>query len=399
MNYSILQPDIQEFINNNLDKNISELALSPPQFDVDWLEILNQIQAKTKSKHKLSTWFLTPIIYFPPKISIEQSSSEKTAAYKADIVSGQNLIDLSGGFGVDAFYFSKKIQEIVHCELDTKLSEIVAYNFMQMKLKNIKCFNYDSYDVLKKLDQQFDWIYVDPSRRNQDKGKVFLLQDCLPNIPTNLDFYFKYSQQILIKTAPFLDITAGLSELQNVKNIHIVAIDNDVKEVLWHIEKDYTGDICIKTINFEKEKNIVFDFIWNKKVSNTSYFLPQKYLYEPNAAIMKSGGFDQIMLQFEVFKLHKHSHLYTSNQAILFPGRSFIIEKCFDYSKQNMKKYLEKTQANLTTRNFVESVSNLRKKWRIIDGGSKYCFFTTDGNNKKTVLICKKIISDEIDIS
>lgn len=395
MKRSILDQDIQTFINKNIEKPISETALAGPLFGSDWHEVLIQIESKLKSKSKLPTWFSSPGVYFPSKIAIEQTSSEKTAAYKATLVSGESLIDLSGGFGVDSYYFSKKISRVVHCEQDEMLGQIVLHNSHILKSNNIKFYNSDSYNVLKNLNQHFDWIYVDPSRRNDIKGKVFLMEDCLPNVPKNLDFYFNYTNNILIKTAPLLDLSAGIKVLQNVKSIHIIAVENEVKEILWQLEKEYCKEINIRTVNIEKTKNTVFNFIYSKYNSNKEYKLPQKFLFEPNAAIMKSGGFDQVMLQFDVFKLQKHTHLYTSNQALDFPGRVFEIELVLDYNKINMKQFLENKTANITTRNFTETVSSIRKKWKIGEGGSQYCFFATDANNKKIVLICKKKSNDE----
>lgn len=380
------------FINENIGKSISKLALQKNPFqDVDWISILNQIEAKTKAKDKLPNWFSTENIIYPSKISIEQTSSEKTAAYKASIVSGESLIDLTGGFGVDDYYFAKKIKIVAHCEINPALSNLVKHNFEQLNVSNITCYPGDSSDTLNTLNTKWDWIYIDPSRRNDAKGKVFMLKDCLPNVPENLDFYFRNSDAVLIKTAPLLDITAGLSELKHVKTIHIVALENEVKELVWELHKDYFGNVNIKTVNSVKDKMETFDFILNKNSTFPNFSLPKKYLYEPNSAIMKSGGFDEVGSFYNLNKLHKHSHLYTSNELIPFPGRIFEIQKTFLYNKTEMKSYLEKTQANITTRNFPDSVETIRKKWKIKDGGTVYCFFTTDENNNKIVLICTKI--------
>ena len=390
---NILNNAVQEFIQKNIDADIKKLALQKNPFpEIDYVLIINQIVAKSKSRYKLPTFFENQNIIYPSKISVEQTSSEKTAEYKSLLVSGENLIDLTGGFGVDDFYFSKNLKKVVHCEIDTKLSGIVKHNFQVLNIKNIECHNNDSFEILKNYQNNFfDWIYIDPSRRNDAKGKVFMLKDCLPNVPENLEFYFNYANNILIKTAPILDISAGLLELSNVKTIHIVAIDNEVKEILWILEKNYSNTVAIKTINFGKNKNEVFDFEWNKKPEIVNYGFPKKYLFEPNAAIMKSGGFDAIANQFRLNKLHLFSHLYTSDYQIEFPGRLFKIDIELKYNKLEMKKHFENQNANITTRNFAETVENIRKKFKIKDGGNRYCFFTTNLNNEKIVLICTKI--------
>ncbi|MGG7035046.1 MAG: class I SAM-dependent methyltransferase [Flavobacterium sp.] len=392
MKKSLLQSEIQEFINKNIETDISKLAFVKNPFqEVDWIEILNQIAAKSKAKSKLPTWFSTENIIYPSKISVEQTSSEKTAQYKANLVSGESLIDLTGGFGVDDYYFSKKVKQVFHCEINSDLSQIVAHNFKQLQVANIHCISGDSYDTLQNLNQKIDWIYIDPSRRSEHKGKVFMLKDCLPNVPELLDFYFEYSSKILIKTAPILDISAGLSELKNVKTIHIVALENEVKELLWEIEKDFSGTTNIKTVNISKENTFFFEFSMSECDVHADLELPQQFLYEPNAAIMKSGCFDLIGKKFNLGKLHQHSHLYTSDKQIEFPGRIFRIEQKLNYNKADMKAFLEGKKANITTRNFSDSVETIRKKWKIKDGGDVYCFFTTDLNNNKIVLLCSKV--------
>ena len=393
MKTSLLDKNIQEFITKNVGTSIAKLALQKNPFpDTEWISILNQVEAKTKAKEKLPTWFLTENIIYPAKISIEQTSSEKTAIYKSHLISGNSIIDLTGGFGIDDYYFSKKFKSVTHCEINPELSKIVKHNFEQLQVNNCTFYADDSANVLQESNQKWDWIYVDPSRRNDAKGKVFMLKDCLPNVPESLDFYFEKANSILIKTAPLLDISAGLSELKFVKKIHIIALENEVKELLFEIENYYSGKINIKTANILNEKTDFFEFVLGDDIEIPSYALPQKYLYEPNSAIMKSGGFDQVSTIFKIDKLHKHSHLYTSDSLISFPGRVFEIEKTISYSKNDMKSNLENQQANITTRNFPDTVENIRKKWKIKNGGNIYCFFTTDKNDNKIVLICRKII-------
>src|SRR5690554_5348421 len=393
----LLKPEIQAFINSNIGTDIQKLSLYKNPFpEMDYKIILNQIEAKTKARIKLQTWFNSENIIFPSKISIEQTSSEATANYKSKLISGKNIIDLTGGFGVDCFYFSNVFERVIHCEINPELSQAVKHNFKVLKADNITCYTKDGLEVLKELNQKLDWIYIDPSRRNDSKGKVFLLKDCLPDVTTLLEEYLQYSDRILIKTSPIYDISVGISELKFIKNIHIVSIDNEVKEVLFEIHKpsksenNISSPISIKTINITSTQVEAFNFILNEEVSAT-YCEPQKYLYQPNASVMKSQGFDQISKEFKINKLHKHSHLYTSNQLIDFVGRTFEIKRVIPYKKSQMKTFLQHQKANITTRNFPETVTQIRQKWKITDGGSLYCFFTTDIKNEKIVVICEKI--------
>jgi hypothetical protein len=391
MNSSILNTEIQDFITNSLQANISKLALSKNPFPkVDWKEIINQIVSKNKSKSKLPTWFSTEEIYYPPSISIEQTSSEITAKYKSDLLSGKSIIDLTGGFGVDCYYFSKKFEKVIHCEKNIELSEIVKHNYETLQVNNIECLAQNSTEVLTNSNSTFDWIYIDPSRRSDIKGKVFLLKDCLPNVPASLDLYFSKSKNILIKTAPILDITAGINELNHIKSIHIIAIDNEVKELLWILEKEYSSEIEITSINIQKEKTDSNSFILGQNTP-TTFALPKMFLYEPNAPLLKSGGSDNLSKVLGVDKLHPHSHLFTNMKLIDFPGRRFMIETVIPFKKEELKKHVEKKKMNITTRNFPLQVEEIRKKHKIAEGGNVYTFFTTNINDEKIVLICNKI--------
>jgi len=391
MDLNILNTEIQEFINNSLQANISKLALSKNPFpELDWKEIINQIVSKNKSKSKLPSWFSTDRIYYPPSISIEQTSSEITAKFKSELLSGKSIIDLTGGFGVDCYYFSKRFEKVIHCEKNTELSAIVKHNYKNLKVENIECVAQNSTEFLSETDLKFDWIYIDPSRRSDIKGKVFLLKDCLPNVPMNLDLYFARSKNILIKTAPILDITAGINELNHIKSIHIIAIDNEVKELLWILEKDFDGEIEITSINIQKEKTDTNRFILGKN-TETTFALPNLFLYEPNASLLKSGCSNNLSKSLSVDKLHPHSYLFTNIKLIDFPGRRFIIETSIPFKKEELKKYVYGKKMNITTRNFPLAVDEIRKKYKISEGGNVYTFFTTNINDEKIVLICNKI--------
>jgi 16S rRNA G966 N2-methylase RsmD len=391
LNFDILSDDVQKFIVDNLKSDITKLILKGSPFDtVSIQELANQIIAKQKSLTKLPTWFSTKNIYYPAKISIEQTSSEITAKYKSELISGDSIIDITGGFGVDCYYFSKQFNKIIHCELNNDLSTIVKHNYQQLKTNNIDTFSGNGFDFLKNSNQSFDCIYIDPSRRSDVKGKVFLLKDCLPNVPPKIDFFLSKAKHVLIKVSPILDITNTIRDLKKVKEVHIVAINNEVKELLFLLEKDYLKEIIIKTINFQKENPQKFEFNIEEKVTS-EYLEPLTYLYEPNAAILKSGGFHQISKKLGVFKLHQHSHLYTSEKLIDFPGRVFKIENIISYDKKKLLKLLPNKKANITTRNFPKTVAQIRKETKIKDGGNLFIFFTTNLNNKPKLIICKKV--------
>lgn len=394
MNTSVLNIDVQEFIRTNLNSDITSIVLKGTSFpSIDTHEIVQQIEAKKRCEKKLPTWFSAKNVYYPNKLNIEQTSSEFTAKYKSGLISGESIIDLTGGFGVDCFYFSKQFKIVNHCEIDENLSQIVKHNYEQLKIQNINSISTDGIEYLKISSENYDWIYIDPSRRHDTKGKVFFLKDCLPNVPEYLDLLFNTSKNILIKTSPLLDFSVGISELKNVKTIHVVAVNNEVKELLWVLESGFDDTIEIKTVHLKKRTQEYFNFyLDDEKQSESEYGKPLAYLYEPNSAILKAGGFQSISKQLNILKLHKHSHLYTSELLIDFPGRSFKIEKIMPYNKKEIKKIgIEK--ANITIRNFPDTVEQIRKKLNIKDGGNQYLFFTKDFKGNKILIISDKINS------
>ncbi|MFC4220546.1 THUMP-like domain-containing protein [Flagellimonas marina] len=367
------------------------VLLKKPVFEgISQKELAEQLEAKKKCKDKLPSWFNTPNIYYPNKLNIEQTSSEETARYKSGLVDGKTLLDLTGGLGVDTYYFSKKIDTVFHCEINTNLSEIAQHNFEVLGQKSIVCLSQNGIDFLNETDKKFDWIFVDPSRRNDEIGKVFLFKDCLPNLPKHLPLLFKKSKNILVKASPLLDIKQGIEELDFVKEVHVVAIQNEVKELLFHLEQDYDGSVRIKTINLVHEEEVTFNFNHEDEPHvKVEFGSPENYLYEPNSAILKSGAFKSVANAYGLKKLHQHSHLYTSNGPINFPGRRFSIIRALPYSKSNVKEFSQQ-KANITTRNFPMSVAEIRKKHKIKEGGETYLFFTKTFPDDLMVLECKK---------
>jgi len=392
VNLNLLEKNVQQYIVEHLKSDAVQLLFKKPPFPgVSQQEIVEQIESKVKSEKKLPSWFSTEGIYYPNKLNISQTSSEITANYKAQLVSGKTLIDLTGGFGVDTFAFSKKFQKVIHVEQNLELSKIAAHNFVQLNAVNIDVQNKDGSILLKNTNTKYDWIYVDPSRRSEKNERVFYLKDCSPDVIQNSELYFEKTNNILIKTGPLLEIFSGLNDLEYVKQIHVVAVGNEVKEVLWALKKGFTGRTLINTINLTKPKEQRFSFYIDDEQKGTStYSEPLSYLYEPNAAILKSGAFTQLGNKLGLFKLHKHSHLYTSDRLINFPGRIFKINTTGPLSKRTMAVY-KNSKANVATRNFPLRVESIRKKYKIKTGGEVYLFFTTIDDSVLVYINCSKI--------
>lgn len=386
MNPAVLHKEVQEYINSHLGDDISRILLKKSPFrNVSSKELAQQLEGKRSAERKLPSWYNTPGIYFPPKISIEQSSSELTAAYKAELLKGTRLIDLTGGLGVDSYYFSKKAEEVIHCELNEELSAAAAHNARMLKAGNIRFINDDGLSFLKNTAESFDTIYIDPSRRVQ-RRKVFLLSSCEPDITSQLDLLFEKTRRIIVKASPILDIQSGLQELKNVSQVHVVSIKNDCKEVLFVMDKDFSGEAEIHCIlmNGDKTSRFQFSLSEERNIKLDSYSLPLNYLYEPDAALLKAGCFKLPALRFGLEKTHPNTHLYTSEEKKEdFPGRIFKIQSSGSY--KDFMKENKLSKANIISRNFPLSPDEIKKRHKIRDGGNDYLLFMTGTEGK---LLC-----------
>jgi hypothetical protein len=247
----------------------------------------------------------------------------------------------------------------------------------------------DSIDFLKSSNEKFDWVYVDPSRRGNEQERVFRLEDCTPNLLENLDLIMSKAGSVLLKLSPFMDISQALNQLKNVKEVHVLAIDNEVKELLFMISEKEPETTTIKAVNLTQDRtDVVASEIGS--MSEIDYGPVSTYLYEPNAALRKAGLYSSLSSLYKLDKIHPNSHLFTGKELVDFPGRVFRVIKQIKYSPKRVKKELGLQRANITTRNFQESVAEIRKRTGIKEGGEDYLFFTTDHHNISIVLQCRK---------
>ncbi len=386
--------DVKDFIKNNESENPAQLMLNASVGqDFPLKEAVAQIAARQKAKQKLPEWYSTEGIIFPPSISMEQCSSELTALFKAQLFSGKTLVDLTGGTGVDSFYFSKHFEKVQFIERQGHLCDLAKHNFQVLGADNIEVHSNDGLDFLADNQSDIDLIYLDPARRDDKKNKVFRLMDCQPDITLIQNALFKKCKQILLKAAPMLDVNAATMKLNGVKKIWVVAVENECKELLILMEKGWLEEPIIEAVNIKSpaETNY-FTFTKSEEAASAiGLSMPNKYLYEPNAAILKAGGFRSIAIRYDLKKLHPNSHLYTSDSFIDgFPGRSFEVTATEHPYSRKLMELLPEGKANITARNFPETVAAIRRRTKIKDGGDIYIFATTLLDRKPVFLLCKK---------
>ncbi|MBC5992891.1 THUMP-like domain-containing protein [Pontibacter cellulosilyticus] len=392
----IFTPEEKQFIQEHLHHAPATLMLQAkryPQLPV--LELVQQIQARQKATHKLPTWAQNPDIIFPVTLSVEQSSSEATAAFKASVISGDLLIDLTGGFGVDSLYFAKRFKQVVHLEQNKELQQIAAHNFKLLGADNLQSINTTAEDFLESYTGKADIIYLDPARRGNRDEKLHLLQDCEPDVLHLLPLLLQKSKAILLKTSPMLDIEQALEQLGQVYQIWVVAVQNEVKEVLYLLQPNAPAPAeaartATNLLSGAASQSISFTRT-AEDAAVPNYSDPLQFVYEPNAAILKAGAFRTTGQRYGMSKLHPNSHLYTSAMLVPdFPGRSFRCLAVCRYNKKELMRHLPTKKANITVRNFPESVAEIRRKTGIKEGGDIYLFFTTDMHQKPVVLVCQK---------
>ncbi len=377
LNRHILDPEVQDYINSHLSADVHQLALSKSPFEgVTVAELANQIRAKNKAAKKLPSWYMREGIFYPPVLSIEQTSSETTAKYKSTLAIGTHLLDLTGGFGVDSLYFAKVVDTVTHCEINEELSQIAEHNAGVLEQHNLTFHSGDGLDYLHDHKSNFDTIYVDPARRST-AGKVFMLRDCTPDITIHLDFLLSKARRIIIKTAPLLDITAGLKELSNVSEVHIVSVKNECKELLWLIDRDKSADKPVKIVAVTLNETLK-QFSFDKEDAEVPAVLAEadleKYLYEPDTALLKSGAFNLIANTYQLKKLDPQTQLYTSdNFNSTFPGRIFEIVKLLSPAELKKQKALT---GNVIVRSYPDKAELLVKKYKIKPDHEKFLIFT-----------------------
>jgi len=390
--YNFLKNDFwQDFIAKNYNTPLEKILFSLNQkLEVDSGILANQLKAKQIIETKVPSWKNHKNLIFPNQLNMEQCSSEHTALYKSKICNGESCIDLTGGFGIDCFFISKSFKKTIHCEKDLELQFIARHNFKCLKAKVESRF-IDGIEFLKHTNQKFDLIYIDPSRRNENNTKVIRLEQYTPNIINQLNILLEKGKQILVKTSPLLDIKQAMVQLPHLKEIHVIAVNNECKELLFLIDsnsiKKQTSIICKDLV-----KDISFKFD-NKQELNCkiNLSLPKKYIYEPNASILKAGAFKSIAQYYKLSKIHANSHLYTSeNYLKYFPGRCFELHALCRFNKKEIQTKIKSNKANISKRNFPNSVNEIRKKLGLNDGGKDYIFATTLMNEEKRLLICRK---------
>ena len=440
----------QDFIRQHQDEDVRQLAfLGSKNPEVDMPFALDQIRGRKMARAKLPRWANIDGIIYPPHISMEQCSSESTALYKAELAARLlglpassfseeiGFVDLTGGFGVDFSYIAARLgMKSMYVERQAHLCEAAKENFEHLGLKNAIVKNGDGIEVLhsfhpKKKDAAsaadslgitYDQprsllktnlglkiIFIDPARRDDAGNKVVSLKDCTPDVTVLQEEMLLKADYVIIKLSPMLDWHRAISELSHVREVHIISVNNECKELLLVLSVRNMGDMEASSADGEVKHagnlriyciNDAQSFVCDEldMESSSVKIAPStleemQYLYEPNASLMKAGCFGVLSERYDARMLSKNSHLFVSREPIsVFPGRSFRIIAVSSFNKKELKRHLSGiTKANIATRNFPLSVAELRKRLKLKDGGEIYIFATTLSDESHVLVITEKV--------
>ncbi|MCM1312380.1 MAG: class I SAM-dependent methyltransferase [Bacteroides sp.] len=395
-----------QFIKDHREDNVQELALHAKRYpETDIPKAVVQISGWQSARRKLPLWAATEGITYPAHLSLEQCSSQAAAEYKRHIVSRlfnvkekgtlPSMTDLTGGFGVDSTMMAGCFDNLIFVEHQKELCDIAATNLPLLGVGHTEIINDDSERVLPRIAHQ-NLIYIDPARRDSHGGKTVAIQDCTPDVCRLNGLLLDKADIVMVKLSPMLDISLARRELRGIKEIHVVSVDGECKETLFLLSKDCIEEYAprIYCANITQGGISEFPFTTEEERDAVCRYAdtPGKYLYEPNASIMKACAFKSLASRFRMEKLHPSSHLYTSDTwHENFPGRKFMIESYTSFSKKELRQFIGgEKKANLTVRNFPATVNELRKKMKLSEGGDTYLFATTLSDGNHVIIRCRK---------
>lgn len=410
--------DIQ-FIVDNEKGDVSRLLLGKAPQGVNLQLCCKCIQAREKMKVKAPLWYANPSLVYPFSVSVEQGSSQTTALFKQKIIAGlfaesasvaesipRGLVtaDLTGGMGIDSFFISQIADTHYYFERNGELSRATEYNLGQLGAGNIKFANRDvtadDCAALRELEGKgVDILYIDPARRTQQGGKAILLQDYEPNVIELQERMFAVSRHILVKVSPMADIKLNIKHLPKTKAVYVLSVDNECKELLFLLDREHNGQepiISCVDCNSRNGKMKSFNLTIKEEEESVANYSNSigKYIYEPNKAVMKGGGYKLVSTRFNCGKLAPSTHLYTSNEMTNdFPGKFFSVEEVIPFNKKTLKDVAKRyPKADITARNFPLDTNSLKKLSGIKDGGDRHIFAVTLSNGDKILIITAYVV-------
>ncbi|MBR5028388.1 MAG: RsmD family RNA methyltransferase [Bacteroidales bacterium] len=390
----MLSEETRQFIRRYADADTAELLLKRGQFPgLDVPFAVQQIEGRRKAQYKLPALASNPDFVFPPRLNLEQASSEPTAEFKAArYAEGATVIDITGGLGIDSIYFARRAAKVTYIEQNPELFAIARQNFDTLGLKNVECFCGDSLEIIAKQGLKADLVYADPARRDEHNRKMVSLADCTPDITALLPALLKAASQVLVKTSPMLDITLAQRQLGCVAETAVVSVRNECKEVLFLCGGEKGQGVVCADIDAEGRQRVFVPTA--EELASTPPCADRlcRYLYDPGVSVVKANVCNALAMRMGLAKLHHGNRLLTSDVLVDdFPGRVFEVRGEVRLSAKEVREALPQGKANVVCRSFPQTADELRKKLKLSDGGDDFLVATTIKNNKKIGIVCRKV--------
>jgi 16S rRNA G966 N2-methylase RsmD len=383
-----------QFVQLYLKADVADLVLkfAGKKTDIDVKEAAIQIAALQKIQQKVPEWYRLDI-RFPSVLATEQCSSQATAVYKSRFAQNKTVLDLSGGLGIDTYYFTKMAKSVTYVEPQRVLVQYAERNFKTLAATNITCVESTAEVFLATNTTHFDLIYLDPDRRTASGKRVFGFHDSSPDVITLLESLLKQGSAVLIKASPMLDISLACKQLQRVAYVEVIGYQDECKELLFYIEaQENTTTPTLAAIEID---HAGAETMRVEKTENTaiSFAQPLAFVYDPPASLLKSGCFHEFAAQYGLKKLHPDTHLFTSETLVAnVPGRTFALSKTCSVQADEVGAYLPKARkANLRAVNFPDDTETIKRRLKIKDGGDVYLFAVTLIDGSLAVLVCHKV--------
>lgn len=390
----LLLPQIQEYIIAHEQADEHALVLQHPTIHgCRTNEVAAQIAARRKAKSKFPFLYHAKNILYPPTVNLEQSSSEASARFKASLFSGVAAADLTGGFGVDSFFLSQRFETTYYVEPNQDVFEIARSNHKTLGAHSIQHISSTAEEFLNTATSLPDLVYLDPSRRSLSNKKVFRLSDCTPNIISLLPSLLK-ARQTLIKASPWLDISLAINDLLQVRKVLVVAVGNECKEILFCLSPGAQSAPAIEAVDLLPDGSVQRSFSFTleeERMAAVTYADPDRFIYEPSAAIRKAGAFRMVSSRFGLGKLAANTHLYTSSTPIEgFPGKIFQVLEWIKPDPKQLSGFLPEGKANIIARNYPLTPDQLKRKLKLEDGGDRFIIGFT-GLKKKYLALAVRV--------
>ncbi len=384
-------PEVMPFMREHEQFDPTKLLLKYQNSHLPISLIAQQLELRQRAKHKLPSWHNTDVLY-PSRQALEQCTSEAVARFKSSIINGGNsFVDLTGGLGVDTFFIGRQFDQTTYVEKNLELAQFAAYNAKQLAL-NMEVIHQDALTYLEQMPT-VHVIYLDPARRTHGGQRNFFLEHGSPNVVAILDSFLKKAESTWVKTSPLLDISRAIEQFKgHAHRLFVLATKNECKELLFELKPEKTSDLTIIATNLRLNNQETYRFTPSAELLTPTITAPKKYIFEPNTAILKAGGFNSLACKFELEKLHKSTHLYTSNHLCSnFPGTTFELIDILPIQRKKVTQAIGHNKITLKRRNFPSKQYQQIMQWKLKEGNDSTLIATTIHDDTRCILWVKPI--------